>query len=322
MRIFRQIESVGPALRGSAVAIGNFDGVHRGHQALLELARERAAARGARAVALTFEPHPAKVLSPDSAPRLLTTPARKLERLRTAGMDAVVVQRFDRDFARNSAEEFVERFLVAGLGAADVVVGWDFTFGRGRAGNPEVLAHLARGSFQVHTVQPVRQAGEVVSSTRIRQLLGEGQVEAAAELLGEPFVLDGSIVRGKGRGTGIGFPTANLAPETEIVPADGVYTVLCAVEGIEGVLGGAASVGTNPTFGEGERTIEVHLFGEFGHLYGRRIAVAFLHRIREERRFATVQELVERIGEDVRIARTQVAGWSGPAPVLVLASNF
>jgi len=186
----------------------------------------------------------------------------------------------------------------------------------------EQLAHLARGSFQVHTVQPVRQAGEVVSSTRIRQLLGEGQVEAAAELLGEPFVLDGSIVRGKGRGTGIGFPTANLAPETEIVPADGVYTVLCAVEGIEGVLGGAASVGTNPTFGEGERTIEVHLFGEFGHLYGRRIAVAFLYRIREERRFDSVQELVARIGEDVRIARAQVAGWSGPAPVLVPASNF
>jgi len=322
MRIFRQIESVGAALRGCAVAIGNFDGVHRGHQALLELARKQASSRGAPAVALTFEPHPAKVLSPDSAPRLLSTPARKLERLAAAGLDAVVVQRFDRDFARNTPEEFVERFLVAGLGAGDVVVGWDFTFGRGRAGNPDVLAQLARGAFQVHSVQPVRVGNEVVSSTRVRELLRQGRVEEAAELLGEPFVLDGSIVQGKGRGTGMGFPTANVAPETEIVPADGIYTVLCAVEGLEGPLGGAASVGTNPTFGEGERTIEVHLFGEFGKLYGRRIAVAFLHRIRDERRFATVQELVERIGEDVRIARAQVAGWSGPAPVLVPASNF
>lgn len=322
MQVFRQIEAVGDSLRGCAVAIGNFDGVHLGHRALLDLAREKASTRGAPAVVLTFEPHPAKVLSPDFAPLLLATPARKLERLAALGMDAAVVQRFDRDFARNSPEDFVGRFLVDGLGARDVVVGWDFTFGKGRAGNPEVLARLADGAFEVHTVEPVRQGGLLISSSKIRELLLEGRVEPAAQLLGEPFVLDGAIVPGRGRGRGIGFPTANVAPETELVPANGVYTVLCAVEGIEGPVGGAANVGRKPTFGEEERTVEVHLFGGFDDLYGCRIAVAFLHRLRPEIRFASVEELVARIGEDVRVAREQVAQWRGTAPVLPHLSNL
>ena len=320
MQVYRDIEAVGGALRGCAVTIGNFDGVHLGHQALLAEARRLAGERPS--VVLTFEPHPAKVLSPEFAPLLLTPPARKTERLAAFGMDAEVVLRFDRAFAANSPERFVERYLIEGLGARHVVVGYDFSFGKGRAGNPEVLARLGEGAFEVHTVEPVREEGLVVSSSKIRELLLEGRVGPAARLLGHPFLLDGTVVRGRGRGRGIGFPTANVASETELVPANGVYTVLCAVEGVEGPVGGAANVGRKPTFGEEERTVEVNLFGEFDDLYDRRISVAFLHRLRAEVRFASVDELVAQIREDVRQAKAQLEAWKGAAPVLVPPSNF
>lgn len=319
MRVYRGIEKVRGALSGCAVAIGNFDGVHLGHRALLEKACALAASRSAPSVVLTFEPHPAKVLSPDFAPPLLTTPARKTERLAAAGIEAEVVLRFDPEFARNTPDRFVEHYLVEGLGARDVVVGYDFTFGKGRAGNPEILARLGAGAFEVHTVSAVRESGLVVSSSKIRELLLEGRVEPAARLLGYPFVLDGVVVPGKARGRQLGFPTANVASETELVPENGVYTVLCAVEGVEGPVGGAANVGRKPTFGKEERTVEVHLFGTFGDLYGRRIAVGFLHRQRAELRFATLEELVRQIDADVRLAKEQLARWKGEAPVL---ANF
>lgn len=319
MRIYRDIEAIEGALAGCAVAIGNFDGVHLGHQALLAEAKRRAAERNAPAAVLTFEPHPAKVLSPEFAPLLLTTPARKAERLAATGIDAEVVLRFDRDFAQNSPEYFVRNVLIGALGARDVVVGYDFTFGKGRAGNPEVLARLGEGAFEVRTVQPVRENGLIVSSSKIRELLLEGRVEPARRLLGHPFVLDGQVERGRGRGRGLGYPTANVASATELIPANGVYTVLCALEGEEGVWGGAANVGRKPTFGREERTVEVHLFGSFGDLYGRRIAVAFLHRLRAELRFASVEELVAQIDEDVRIAKEQIRSWEGEKPTL---ANF
>lgn len=316
MRVYREIDEVRGALSGCAVAIGNFDGVHLGHRALLQAARTLAATRGAPSAVLTFEPHPAKVLSPEFAPLLLTTPARKSERLAAAGLDAEVVLRFDHDFAKNPPERFVQHVLIDGLGARDVVVGYDFTFGKGRAGNPEVLARLGAGAFEVHTVAPVQENGLVVSSSKIRELLLEGRVEPAARLLGHPFLLDGVVVRGRGRGRGLGFPTANVASETELVPANGVYTVLCAVEGVEGPVGGAANVGRKPTFGKEERTVEVNLFGAFGDLYDRRIAVAFLHRLRAELRFASVEELVAQIEADVRLAEEQLGRWKGEAPTL------
>lgn len=316
MRVYRDIEEVGGALSGCAVALGNFDGVHLGHQALLAEARRLAEREASPAAVLTFEPHPAKILSPEFAPILISTPARKSERLASFGMDAEVLLRFDRGFASTPPERFVERYLIEGLGARHVIVGYDFSFGRGRAGNPQVLSRLGAGAFEVHTIEPFRQNGLVVSSSKIRELLLEGRVEPASRLLGYPFILDGSVVRGRGRGRGIGFPTANVSSETELVPANGVYAVLCAVEGVEGPVGGAANVGRKPTFGEEERTVEVHLFGEHGDLYGRRIAVAFLRRLRAELRFASVEQLVDQIREDVRIARAEVEGWKGPPPIL------
>lgn len=316
MKVFHGLEQARGQLAGCAVTIGNFDGIHLGHRQLLALAQRLAGARGAPAVLLTFEPHPAKVLSPELAPPLITTLPRKLALLRALGLDAVILQPFDRAYASTTTEAFVRRDLIGALGAADVVVGYDFTFGKGRAGNPEVLATLGAPSLQVHTVPAYRENGLVVSSSKIRELLLEGRVEAASRLLGAPFVLDGTVAPGRGRGRTIGFPTANVAPATELVPANGVYTVLVAVEGVEGVLAGAANVGRKPTFGEEERTVEVHLLDFAGDLYGKRMAVAFLERQRPELRFESVDALVTQIERDVAEARRQVAAWKGPTPTL------
>jgi riboflavin kinase/FMN adenylyltransferase len=316
MVVFSSIEEARGALAGCAVAIGNFDGVHLGHKRLLDEARRLAREEGAKAVLLTFEPHPAKVLSPSFAPFLLTTLERKLALLEEQGLDAVVLQPFDRAYAATSAETFVERDLIGALGARHVVVGYDFTFGKGRAGNPEALAKLSEGKALVHTVQAVSVGGLVVSSTKIRELLLEGRVSQAAQLLGRAFVLDGKVVAGRGRGKGLGFPTANLAPETELVPAAGVYAVVAAVEGIDAPVGGAANIGRKPTFGEEELTVESFLFDLDADLYGRRMAVAFLERLRPELRFGSVAELVEQIGKDVVRAKEIVSDWVGKAPIL------
>lgn len=311
MEIFRSIDEAHGRLTACAVAIGNFDGVHLGHRRLLDTARTLAGARGAPAALLTFEPHPARVLSPAYAPPLIATPARKIALLEETGIDAVVIQPFDRAYAATTPETFVQRDLLDGLEAADVVVGQDFTFGRGRAGNVEVLARLAGDRARVHPVPTVTAGGVPVSSSKIRELVLEGRVAQAAALLGRPFLLDGVVVPGRGRGRTIGVPTANVAPETELVPASGVYAVLAAAEGLEGVHGGAANIGVKPTFGTEEPTVEVHLFDVRPDLYGRRIAVAFLERLRGERRFPGPEALVAQIRRDVEEARAIAARFAG-----------
>lgn len=299
MHVFRSIDEARGELAGCAVAIGNFDGVHLGHRRLLEEAKALASARGAPAAVLTFEPHPAKVLSPDFAPPLIATAARKLRLLEDEGIDAVVVQSFDRAYARTSAEEFVRRDLVGALGARDVVVGYDFTFGKGRAGTPEVLARIAAEDASVHVVPAFTRDSLVVSSSKIRELVLAGRVQPAADLLGRPFVIDGAVVPGRGRGRTIGIPTANVAADTELLPASGVYAVRVTVEGLPGTCAGGANIGRKPTFGEEDLTVEVHLIGLDVDLYGRRMAVAFLERLRGEQRFASVDELVARIRGDL-----------------------
>lgn len=314
MQVFRHLDEVRGTLDGCAVAIGNFDGIHLGHRELLLQTRRLAGERGAPSVVLSFEPHPAKVLSPDFAPLLITTTERKIALLEGEGVDALVLQPFDKAYAATPPEAFVERDLLGSLGARDVVVGYDFTFGKGRAGDPEVLARLGHPRMRVHTVPPFHENGLVVSSSKIRELVLEGRVEPAARLLGRPFLLDGIVVPGRGRGRTIGYPTANVAPRTELLPANGVYTVLAAVEGVAGAVGGAANIGRKPTFGEEERTVEIHLFDTDQDLYGREMAVAFLHRLRPEVRFGSVEELVEQIGKDVREARAQLDRYGGEAP--------
>ncbi len=299
MRVFKSLEAAiaERALVGAAMALGNFDGVHVGHRALLARAR-----RSKLSAALTFDPHPGKVLSPELAPKLISTTARKLELLEATGLDALVVHPFSTQFARVTADEF-EDLLFRRLLVSEVVVGTDFTYGQKRAGTVKSLqAAAAACDASVFAQEPVRVDGVVASSSTIRTYLLEGRVEAAARFLGRPFDLDGVVVPGDGRGRTIGFPTANVDTDNELRPAAGVYAV--ALHDAAGVVrGGAANIGVKPTFGGGALTIEVHLFDFSGDLYGQKIRVQFLGRIRDERRFASVDELKVQINRDVESAR-------------------
>ena len=309
MQVYPSLSAAG-ALRGCAVAIGNFDGVHLGHRRLFEVARELAAARGARAAALTFEPHPVRALRPQLAPPLLTPLPRKLELLGGCGLDAAVVQPFDLAYAATEAAEFVARDLAGHLGARDVVVGQDFTAGKGRTRVDRLHELLAAHGARLTVVDPVASEGLVVSSTKIRELLLEGQVEAAAPLLVRPHDVEGTVERGAGRGRALGFPTANLRPQA-MLPAHGVYAVRGWLRGE--VCAGVANVGVKPTVQRsGEVSLEAHLFdvGD-GDLYGETLRIAFVARLREERRFASLDELRSQIAEDADRARAVLAA-AGP----------
>jgi riboflavin kinase / FMN adenylyltransferase len=318
MQVLRSLDEAAAAgaLRGGAVAIGNFDGVHLGHRKLLAPARAWAAARGARAGVLTFEPHPVRVLRPALAPPLLTPLPRKLELLAGAGLDAVVVQPFDRVYAGTSAAEFVGHDLAARLGVADVVVGHDFTAGHERARVDALRALLERHRITLHVVDPVTESGLVVSSTKIREFLLEGNVEGAALLLTRPHDVDGRVARGAGRGRAFGFATANVETGA-LLPANGVYVVRAVVGGVLGPLGpaggavhgGVCNVGVKPTVEAAAGvTPEAHLFDFDGRdLYGEAIRLAFLARLRDERRFPSVDALRAQIAEDVAAARAVLA---------------
>jgi riboflavin kinase/FMN adenylyltransferase len=288
-------------LRAPVVAIGNFDGVHLGHRRLLDLARARADATSGAAVVLTFDPHPAKVLAPDLAPPLLTTAARKRELIAALGIDALVLERFDAELAALEPEAFVQRTLAAGLDAREVVVGYDFTYGRGRAGTTATLA--ATAGLRVHVVPQVTVDGLAASSTKIRELVLEGNVAGARRLLGRDFDVDGTVVRGAGRGRTIGVPTANVVTDNELLPRPGVYAVRVSIAGGPW-RAAAANLGTNPTFGGGRLGLEAHILDHDGaDLYGRALRVAFVARLRAEERFESVDALVRQIHADVARAR-------------------
>ncbi len=310
MRLFQAISDAAGALRGCAVAIGNFDGVHLGHRRLFEVTRGLAGPRAAPAVGLTFDPHPVRVLRPRLAPPLLTPTPRKLELLAACGLDAAVVQPFDPGYARTDAATFVERDLAGILGAADVVVGHDFTAGRGRTRVEVLGGMLAARGVRLHVVDPVASDGLVVSSTKIREFLLEGNVEGAGQLLGRPHDVDGVVERGAGRGRGFGFATANVRPAA-MLPANGVYVVWCKL-GSAGY-GGVCNVGVKPTVQEdGAVTAEAHLFEFDGRdLHGATLRIAFLSRLRDERRFPSVEALRAQIAEDAARARAALGAPSG-----------
>jgi riboflavin kinase/FMN adenylyltransferase len=307
VEVIRHIASHPRRFRAPAVTLGNFDGVHLGHQTILRAAVADAHGRGDDAVVITFEPHPIAVLRPEAAPPVLTSLPDRLRLLAASDVDVVVLQRFTPAFAARTAEEFVADLIVARLHAQKVVVGHSVSFGRGRGGNADVLTTLGgRHGFTVEVVGPVKVGPHLVSSSGVRRAIGEGDVRLAAELLGRPHRVGGRVVRGQRRGVTIGFPTANVRVHGAMLPADGVYAVTMTVAGAERP--GVANVGRNPTFGpDAPRTLEVHLFDFDGDLYGARAVVGFVERLRGEIRFPSVDALVAQIGRDAEQARALLA---------------
>ena len=292
-----------------AVCIGVFDGVHRGHQAVLETLRREAAHGGARTLVVTLDPHPVEVLRPGSGPPLLTTPSERCRLFEEFGgsPDAVLVQRFDRAIASLTAEEFLRQVAPAGTRLRQLVLGHDFRMGRDRSGGPEELTELgAREGFRVVRVSASFDDGSPVSSSRIRRLLAEGAIPEAAELLGHPYRIEGEVVRGRGIGRTLDFPTANVdIPDVrKLLPAQGVYAVRVHLPGEGASRPGVMNLGVRPTFGEGGAPkLEVHLPGYDGDLVGVRLGVDLIARIREERRFAGPEALAAAIASDVQEAR-------------------
>jgi riboflavin kinase/FMN adenylyltransferase len=290
-----------------AVTIGNFDGVHRGHQALIQAAARRAGEQGGRTVVLTLDPHPARLLDPEGAPATLTTLDQKSELLGGLGVDVFVVLPFTAELARLSGEEFVGGVLVEALGARSVVVGEDFRFGHRRRGDVSLLEELGgRHGFGVEALPPVLHEGLPVSSSRVRDVLARGQVEEARALLGRSFFIDGRVVEGERRGRTLGFPTANLATPNETLPLGGVYAARCRVPRGRWVPA-VVNIGRRPTFGGNGVSVEAHLLDFEADLYGAELRIEFVGRLREERRFDGPEALVAQIGEDVSRARALVA---------------
>jgi riboflavin kinase/FMN adenylyltransferase len=293
-------------LKGAVAAIGNFDGVHRGHRAVIEAALSQADTIGTPAIAVTFEPHPRNVLRPDDPVFRLTGESEKLRLLAATGLSGALVLTFDAAFAAQTAEEFVTRTLVGRLGIQGATIGFDFHFGHQRGGSPAFLAEQGhRYGFSVDTAPPLEDEGRPVSSSSIRAALTEGRVVEAAELLGYPWFVSGTVIKGDQRGRTLGFPTANVALDPHCGLKHGIYAVRIGVGGV--MRDGVASFGTRPTFDNGAPLLEVHVFDFAGDLYGTPVDVAFIGWIRPELKFDHVDALVRRMDEDARLARAALA---------------
>lgn len=292
---------------GSVVTVGSFDGLHRGHWAVLEELASRARSAHRASVLVTFEPHPAVVIRPSHAPQRLTLGAERTGVLAEAGIDYALFLHFDAALAARSPEAFVREVLVERCQCRELVIGPDHGFGRDRQGGVDTLRRLgATEGFTVDVVPPVVLGGSPVSSTRIRGLVAEGRLAEAAACLGRPYSVTGVVERGAARGRALGVPTANFAvPDTKQLPPDGVYAV--RVEWPGGVAGGMLNQGARPTFGEGGRQLEAHLFGFDGNLYGRTIRVSWVARLREVRRFDSMDALRDQLGRDRQEALAALA---------------
>ncbi len=295
---------------GTVVTVGTFDGIHLGHRAILQEIARRAQAAKRRSVLVTFDPHPLSVVNPQMAPPLLTTGGERREALSLTDLDHVWVMRFDRSVAELEPEQFIER-LVQGLGMKELVIGHDHGFGRGRSGDVKTLQALgSRLGFSVDVVNAVEVGGHVVSSTAVRRMVGGGDLQGAARLLGRPYVVVGKVEHGAGRGRTIGIPTANLGgiPANKLLPPDGVYAAW--VETRTGRYGGMLNQGGKPTFGDGRRSIEVHLFGFEGDLYDEYVKVEWVRRLRDVRKFDGPAALIAQLHDDR--ARAEAVLAEGP----------
>jgi riboflavin kinase/FMN adenylyltransferase len=306
-------EAIDEPLVRAVLTIGNFDGLHVGHRSILATVVERAKALDGQAVVYTFEPHPRKVLYPERAPRLLATLEQKLELLEEAGIDAVIVEPFGPDFSRTPAETFIREYIHARVRPIEVYVGYDFHFGRDREGSMRLLTEMGPLlGFAVTIIPEVVVDEGDVNSTRIRQLLEEARVAEAAVMLGRAYTVRGVVVKGEQRGQSLGFPTANLNPDNEVLPAAGVYAGrLRFLDDGDPPSGSVhlavTNVGVRPTFaGSGEIVAEAHLIDFEGVLYGRRVEISFVQHLRPERRFSTVDALKTQIDADVAEARRRL----------------
>jgi riboflavin kinase/FMN adenylyltransferase len=293
-----------PTDKGTVATVGTFDGVHRGHWAVLQEIRARAEAAGRRSVLVTFDPHPLRIVRPEHAPLLLTTAVEKKEILAESGLDYAVFISFTQALSRYEPRRFVEEILVGRLGVEELVIGYDHGFGRDREGDPDTHRKIGDDlGFSVDVVAPISVGDEAVSSSRIRRLLLEGQVRAAGSFLGRPYSMRGVVVRGEGRGKGLGFATANLqvAERDKLIPPEGIY----AVRGVlrDGTHPGALHLGPRPTFKGSPPSVELHLLDFERDIYGEEVRVDFIERLRGIEPFTTADALVDQIRQDV--ARTR-----------------
>ncbi|GGB49371.1 riboflavin biosynthesis protein [Tistrella bauzanensis] len=317
MRLYRRFDGLPAEARGLSVALGNFDGVHCGHRAVIGAAASAARRLGTRPAVLTFEPHPRQVLQPDRAPGRLQTPSDKLRVLAAEAIPAVFMLRFSKALAAMPAEDFIDRVLLRGLRVAHLAIGHDFVFGRGRGGDAKLLEQAAqRHGFGLSVVEPRSLGDTVFSSTAIRQAIADGDMIRAGQLLGRPWSVTGRVRGGDRRGRTIGFPTANIAIGRYVEPATGVYAIRAHVAAGRGAGGvalpggrydGVANFGRRPTFDKRDLLLEAHLFDFAGDLYGRQVEIAFIERIRAERRFDGIEALKAQIAADSERARGLLA---------------
>jgi riboflavin kinase/FMN adenylyltransferase len=297
MKVWNGIESFPEGGPRCVATIGNYDGVHRGHQAILRSVVDAARRGGLASALLTFEPHPLSVVAPERTPRLLQTRRQRLESLEATGLDGVLILRFDRDLAALSGEQFFAQVLCGPVAFESIHVGRTFRFGHGRSGDVELLGIIGKShGFDVVTVSPVEIEGGVVSSSAIRKAVGDGDVETALAMLGRPFAVAGEVVAGQGRGRALQFPTANLESENDLLPRRGVYvteTLALATRHAS-----VTNVGIRPTFNGDSMTVETHLLDFDDDLYGQRVEVRFMARLRDEQRFSSPAQLSDQIARD------------------------
>jgi riboflavin kinase / FMN adenylyltransferase len=298
----------------AVVTIGNFDGHHHGHRTLLGEVVDTARRHAGTALVLTFDPHPVKILAPQVNLQFLTTPEEKLAHFEAAGIDEVVFLEFTPAFAALSPSQFAKQVLSDGIGTRELFVGEHFAFGKGRAGRiADLLEFGAQFGFRVHPMAPVTIDGEVVSSTRVRQLIQEGDLRKAIRFLGRPYGIEGTVIPGTQRGTELGWPTANLRlPPGRVIPPDGVYAAQTVWN--HRILNSVVYIGTRPTFGAGERLLEVSILDERLELYGESIRVQFMSFLREDKTFASAEDLTRQIALDVEMARVQFREAVTPSP--------
>ncbi len=302
MVIIRHLEERALTIPKPILTMGNFDGIHLGHQALLQRAVEEAKVRGGRSVVLTFEPHPLRILVPERAPRLILTHKDKMSLLQSFGVDVAIIQPFTAAFANVGAEEFVRSYLINQLKVHKIWVGKDLRFGKGGKGRVEDLVRWSpEGGFEVGSGEPIKLGDVRVSSSRIRELIERGDVSEARRFLGRYHFVSGRVAPGYRRGRQLGFPTANIATRTEVLPLDGIYATLLEVGGRQWKC--VTNIGVNPTFGAGPRTVESYIFDFQEDLYGQPVRLFFVKRIRDEKKFASPDLLVEQMKEDVLSAQ-------------------